>query len=71
MNRPRQIALMSFSPCSRSPGATQRSFAQDDGAARALEGVWAMSITFRDCATPAPLGSAGPVAVDVPCRRNH
>jgi len=44
--------LLSLSILAVMPGP-----ARADGAgARALEGVWAMSLTLRDCATGAPLG---------------
>jgi hypothetical protein len=55
MNTPRQtLALVLFGLCSLAGTATP-AVAQDHGA-RAIEGVWAMSITLRDCATQAPLG---------------
>lgn len=57
MNRPRRIALIVLFTLLALTGATSASFAQGDGSpSRALEGVWAMSITLRDCATTAPLG---------------
>ena len=36
-------------------GTTTRALAQEQGA-RAIEGVWAMSLVLRDCTTQAPLG---------------
>ena len=55
MNTPRQtLALVLFGLFSLAGTATP-AFAQGQGA-QAIEGVWAMSITLRDCTTQAPLG---------------
>ena len=55
MNTPRQtFAVVLVGLCSLAVTATP-AFAQGLGA-RAIEGVWGMSITLRDCTTQAPLG---------------
>jgi hypothetical protein len=55
MNTPRQtLTLVLFSLFGIAVAATP-AIAQGQGA-RAIEGVWSMSITLRDCTTQAPLG---------------
>jgi hypothetical protein len=54
MNRAPQTTVILFSSLLTLVVSSQAAIAQDS--ARALEGVWAMSITLRDCATTAPLG---------------
>jgi hypothetical protein len=55
MNTPRQaLAVVLFVPFTLA-GTAMPAFAKNRGA-RAIEGVWAMSITLRDCTTQAPLG---------------
>ncbi len=55
MNLSRQtFAFVLFGLCSLAGTATP-AFAQGQGA-RAIEGVWGMTITLRDCTTQAPLG---------------
>ena len=57
MNRPRRVAVIVLINLAALAGIATSAHAQGDPAgARALEGVWAMSITLRDCATTAPLG---------------
>ena len=56
MNRTRQMSVMILVGLfQRGPVTTGPALAQDNGA-RALEGVWAMSLTLRDCASGAALG---------------
>ena len=54
---PRWIAVSVLVNVFALTSASTSVFAQGDGSpARALEGVWAMSLTLRDCATLSPLG---------------
>src|SRR3712207_5500160 len=55
MNTPRQTSVPVLLILLTVTGAATPAFAQGEGA-RAIEGVWAMSITLRDCTTQAPLG---------------
>jgi hypothetical protein len=55
MNTPRQTLFLVLVSLFGLSGTATLASAQDRGA-RAIEGVWAMSITLRDCATQAPLG---------------
>lgn len=55
MNRTRQTAvtiLLSVLTIAGTAGPVRA----EGGGARAIEGVWGMSLTLRDCATGAPLG---------------
>jgi hypothetical protein len=50
-----RITIIMFLSLLATAGMPSAALAQGEGA-RALEGVWAMSLTLRDCATTAPLG---------------
>jgi hypothetical protein len=54
MNRAPQPAILILASLVTVAVMSGSAFAQDS--ARAIEGVWAMSITLRDCSTSAPLG---------------
>jgi hypothetical protein len=57
MTTPRRTALNVLTTVLAFAATSTAVFAQGVGSpARAIEGVWAMSITLRDCATMAPLG---------------
>jgi hypothetical protein len=55
MNRTRQTPVFILFTLFAVAAMTAPALAQEQGA-RAIEGVWSMSITLRDCATQAPLG---------------
>jgi hypothetical protein len=55
MNRAQRISATVFS-CLFALAVTSAPAVGQDRGAQALEGVWAMSLTLRDCATGAPLG---------------
>jgi hypothetical protein len=55
MNRPRQTPVFILFTLFAVAGITVPALAQEQGG-RAIEGVWSMSITLRDCTTQAPLG---------------
>jgi hypothetical protein len=55
MSKTRQAWLILLLTTCTTAGAARPASAQATGA-RAIEGVWAMAITLRDCATTAPLG---------------
>jgi hypothetical protein len=55
MNRTRQTAVTILFSWLLLATTTGTALAQGSGA-RAIEGVWGMTITLRDCATGAPLG---------------
>lgn len=55
MNRTRQTAVALLVSLSTLAATTETALAQGSGA-RAIEGVWGMSLTLRDCATGAALG---------------
>ena len=55
MKRTRQTTVVALFSLFALAGTTRSALAQDSGA-RAVEGVWSMSLALRDCATSAPLG---------------
>lgn len=55
MSRLRQISVTILFSLLALAGTSRLALAENGGP-RAIEGVWAMSLTLRDCATGAPLG---------------
>lgn len=69
MKRTRQASVIVFLALSAVAATSRLAIAQESGA-RTVEGVWAMSLTLRDCASGAALGPPFSFAADVSHERH-